>query len=44
VKAAPFDKRKVSEFTMFLSLKREAPPADTPAPKAKPPAAAEKKE
>jgi type IV pilus assembly protein PilN len=44
VKAAPFDKRKVSEFTMFLSLKREAPPADgAAAPKDKPPAAAEKK-
>jgi type IV pilus assembly protein PilN len=44
VKAAPLDKRKVSEFTMFLSLKREAPPPDTAAaPKAKPPAAAEKK-
>jgi type IV pilus assembly protein PilN len=44
VKAAPFDKRKVSEFTMFLSLKREAPAPDAAAaPKAKPPAAAEKK-
>jgi len=33
VKAAPLDKKKVSEFTMFMSLKREAPPA---APAAKP--------
>ena len=37
VRAAPLDKRKVSEFTMFLSLKREAPPPQAPAPK--PPAA-----
>jgi type IV pilus assembly protein PilN len=37
VKAAPLDKRKVSEFTMFLSLKREAapPPPPKPAPAAK---------
>jgi type IV pilus assembly protein PilN len=42
VKAAPLDKRKVSEFTMFLSLKREAtPPA--PAAPAKPAAAPAKK-
>jgi type IV pilus assembly protein PilN len=41
VRAAPLDKRKVSEFTMFMSLKREAVPAPTPA--AKPPAAAQKK-
>src|SRR4051812_11867119 len=34
VKASPLDKRKVSEFTMFVSLKREAPPA-APAPAAK---------
>jgi type IV pilus assembly protein PilN len=27
VRAAPLDKRKVSEFTMFVSLKREAAPA-----------------
>lgn len=42
VKAAPLDKRKVSEFTLFMSLKREvvAPPA--PATPAKPPAAAKK--
>jgi type IV pilus assembly protein PilN len=33
VRAAPLDKRKVSEFTMFVSLKREAPPA-APAPAA----------
>jgi type IV pilus assembly protein PilN len=39
VKAAPLDKRKVSEFTMFLSLKREAPP---PAPPKPAPAAAKK--
>jgi type IV pilus assembly protein PilN len=32
VKAAPLDKRKVSEFTMYLSLKREAPPAAPAAP------------
>ena len=31
VRAAPLDKRKVAEFTMFLSLKRDAPPAP-PAP------------
>src|SRR3954471_14090560 len=44
VKAAPFDKRKVSEFTMFLSLKREATPPPTPAAPAKPaPAAAPEK-
>ena len=45
VRSAPLDKRKVSEFTMFLSLKREAPPAPpaqtAPAPKA--PAVAAKK-
>ena len=40
VKAAPLDKRKVSEFTMFMSLKREA--VAPPAP-AKPAAAAPKK-
>ncbi len=43
VRAAPLDKRKVSEFTMFMSLKREAVPAPTPAAPAKPPAAAQKK-
>jgi type IV pilus assembly protein PilN len=44
VKAAPLDKRKVSEFTMFMSLKREAVPPSTPAAPAKPaPAAAAKK-
>jgi type IV pilus assembly protein PilN len=32
VKASPLDKRKVSEFTMYLSLKREAPPAAPAAP------------
>jgi type IV pilus assembly protein PilN len=32
VKAAPLEKRKVSEFTMYLSLKREAPPAAPAAP------------
>ena len=32
VKAAPLEKRKVSEFTMFVSLKREAPPAAPAAP------------
>jgi type IV pilus assembly protein PilN len=32
VKAAPLDKRKVSEFTMYLSLKREAPAAAPAAP------------
>ena len=32
VKAAPLDKRKVSEFTMYLSLKREAPPPAPAAP------------
>jgi type IV pilus assembly protein PilN len=32
VRAAPLDKRKVSEFTMFLSLKREPPPAAPAAP------------
>jgi type IV pilus assembly protein PilN len=42
VRSAPLDKRKVSEFTMFLSLKREAPPAQT-APAPKPPAPAAKK-
>jgi type IV pilus assembly protein PilN len=42
VKAAPLDKRKVSEFTMFLSLKREATPP-TPAAPAKPAAAPAKK-
>jgi type IV pilus assembly protein PilN len=35
VKAAPLDKKKVSEFTMFMSLKREAAPA-APAAPAKP--------
>jgi type IV pilus assembly protein PilN len=42
VKAAPLDKRKVSEFTMFMSLKREAvapPAAATPAKPAAPAAA-----
>jgi len=39
VKAAPLDKRKVSEFTMFMSLKREAVPAPAPATPAKPAAA-----
>jgi type IV pilus assembly protein PilN len=34
VKAAPLDKRKVSEFTMFLSLKREAAPPPPPKPAA----------
>jgi type IV pilus assembly protein PilN len=45
VKAAPLDKRKVSEFTMFLSLKREEtpPPPPAPAAPAKPAAAADKK-
>jgi type IV pilus assembly protein PilN len=43
VRSAPLDKRKVSEFTMFLSLKREAPPAQTPPPAPKPPAAEAKK-
>ena len=47
VKAAPLDKRKVSEFTMFMSLKREAVPPSAPATPAKPaapaaPAAAKK--
>jgi hypothetical protein len=42
VRSAPLDKRKVSEFTMFLSLKREAPTAQT-APAPKPPAPAAKK-
>jgi type IV pilus assembly protein PilN len=42
VRSAPLDKRKVSEFTMFLSLKREAPPAQT-APAPKPPATEAKK-
>ena len=36
VRAAPLDKRKVSEFTMFLSLKREAPPAAPGTAPAKP--------
>jgi type IV pilus assembly protein PilN len=39
VRAAPLEKRKVSEFTMFVSLKREA----APAPAAPAPAAAAKK-
>ena len=43
VKAAPLDKRKVSEFTMFMSLKREALPPAAPAAPAKPAAAAPKK-
>lgn len=45
VKAAPLDKKKVSEFTMFMSLKREAPPAPAAAPAApaKPAASAAKK-
>jgi type IV pilus assembly protein PilN len=34
VKAAPLDKRKVSEFTMYLSLKREAAPPPPPKPAA----------
>jgi type IV pilus assembly protein PilN len=38
VRAAPFEKRKVSEFTMFMSLKREAAPEA-----AKPAAAPQKK-
>ena len=38
VRAAPFEKRKVSEFTMFMSLKREAAPEP-----AKPAAAPQKK-
>ena len=41
VRAAPLDKRKVSEFTMFMSLKREATPP--PAAPAKPAATPEKK-
>ena len=43
VKAAPLDKRKVSEFTMFLSMKREAAPPPTPAAPAKPAPAPGKK-
>jgi type IV pilus assembly protein PilN len=43
VRSAPLDKRKVSEFTMFLSLKREAPPAQTAPAAPKPPAAAAQK-
>ena len=39
VKAAPLDKRRVSEFTLFMSLKREP----TPAPAAPAAAAAAKK-
>lgn len=42
VKAAPLDKKKVSEFTMFMSLKREAPTA-APAAPAKPASPAAKK-
>jgi hypothetical protein len=44
VKAAPLDKRKVSEFTMFMSLKREVLAPTAPATPAKPgaPAAAKK--
>jgi type IV pilus assembly protein PilN len=43
VRAAPLDKRKVSEFTMFLSLKREPPPPAQAAPAPKPPADEAKK-
>ena len=39
VKAAPLDKRKVSEFTMFISRKREAVAPPTPAKPAAPAAA-----
>jgi type IV pilus assembly protein PilN len=35
VRAAPLEKRKVSEFTMFISLKREVAPSAPPAPAAK---------
>ena len=42
VKASPLEKRKVSEFTMFMSLKREAPVTPPGAP-AKPGAAPAKK-
>lgn len=35
VKSAPLDKRRVSEFIMFVSLKREAVPAPAPAAPAK---------
>jgi len=41
VKAASVDKKRVSEFNLFLSLKRAAPPPSTPS--VKPAAAAAKK-
>jgi hypothetical protein len=45
VKSAPLDKRRVSEFTMFMSLKRaasDAAPAPAGAPGAAPAPAAKK--